>query len=96
MISGLGYAFAVAKHTEEAKEALAVLEALHSRSEMPAILLAYPAIGLGDNDRAFEWLEKAFQERAALLPFLNVEPMLDPLRRDSRFTDPMGRMPLVD
>jgi serine/threonine protein kinase/Tfp pilus assembly protein PilF len=40
---------------------------------------------LGDNDKAFEWLERAFQERAGLLIYFKVHPMFDELRRDPRF-----------
>ena len=42
-------------------------------------------VGLGDRDRALEWLRKGVRERAQTLVFLKVEPMLDPLRSDPRF-----------
>lgn len=41
-------------------------------------------IGLG-KDEAFEWLDKACDERAGALPFLNVNPRFNSLRRDPRF-----------
>ena len=50
---------------------------------------------LGDKDQAFVWLEKAFAERADGLTWLNVEPMLDPLRDDPRFQDLIRRIGLV-
>lgn len=56
----------------------------------------YPCVGLGDHDRAFEWLEKGFEERAALLVTLKVDPVFDPLRGDPRFTDLIRRMRLAD
>jgi hypothetical protein len=42
-------------------------------------------LGLGDLDRTFEWLEKAYEERSGFLGFIRVEPMLDALRGDPRF-----------
>ena len=50
--------------------------------------------GLGDRDKAFEWLEKAFQERSPGLTWLKVEPMLDSIRSDPRYADLQRRMGL--
>jgi hypothetical protein len=43
------------------------------------------AVGLGQTDRAFEWLQKACDERAAALMNVKVDPALDSLRGDRRF-----------
>jgi hypothetical protein len=40
---------------------------------------------IGDRDRAFEWLEKALEERDPMMVYLRVHPRLDPLRGDPRF-----------
>ncbi len=50
---------------------------------------------LGDKDKAFEWLEKAFEERTYTLMYLKVAPNLDPLRSDPRFTDLLRRIGLL-
>lgn len=47
---------------------------------------------LGDKDRAFEWLEKAYQERSELLLYLKVDPRFDPLRSDPRFDNLLRRV----
>jgi hypothetical protein len=49
---------------------------------------------LGEKDRAFEWLEKVYQEHSFWLPFLKVHPHLDPLRSDPRFADLVRRVGL--
>jgi len=38
--------------------------------------------GLGDKDRAFEWLDRAYEARDMGLVLLKVDPPLDPLRSD--------------
>jgi hypothetical protein len=50
--------------------------------------------GLGDLDRAFSWLERGYRERALFVPLIQVDPRLDPLRRDPRFGDLLRRMGL--
>ena len=51
-------------------------------------------IGLGEKDRAFEWLERA-KERIWHLGVLAADPMFDPLRPDPRYTDLIQRMNLT-
>lgn len=40
---------------------------------------------LGDKEEAFRWLQKAYDEHTDWIPFLKVDPTLDPLRSDPRF-----------
>jgi serine/threonine-protein kinase len=49
---------------------------------------------LGRKDDAFRWLEKAYEERSAAMPYLAVDPILDVLRTDSRFPAVLARMKL--
>jgi len=47
---------------------------------------------LGEKEQALEWLEKAYQDRSAMMVQLKVSPDLDGLRSDSRFQDLLRRM----
>jgi tetratricopeptide (TPR) repeat protein len=47
---------------------------------------------LGEKDKAFQWLEKAFEQRDDSLQYLKVEPEFDNLRSDPRFQDLLRRM----
>jgi hypothetical protein len=56
--------------------------------------LIWAYAGLRDNDQAFMWLEKAFMERRDRMTWLNVDPLLDPLRADPRFDELVRRVGL--
>ena len=49
-----------------------------------------------DKDRAFEWLENSFAERAPTLIYLKALPDWDPIREDSLFQDLLRRMNFPD
>ena len=69
--------------TAEAKELLGELE--EAARPVPPYEIAAVHAGLGDANRAFAWLEKAYAARDANLVFLPVDPKMDPIRGDARF-----------
>ncbi|MCA1639794.1 MAG: hypothetical protein LC768_15955, partial [Acidobacteria bacterium] len=50
---------------------------------------------IGDKDKAFEYLEKSYQERELWMAYLQADPRLDPLRDDPRFQDLLRRIGLT-
>jgi TolB-like protein len=88
----LGYAYGVAGRRAEAEQALAELKALSKRRYVSAFPMAWVYVGLGDRDRAFEWLEKAYEERAGRIVYVYGERAFDPLRSDPRFRDLLRRL----
>ncbi len=54
-------------------------------------LIATVYAGLGENEKALIWLEKAYKERDGLLVLLNVDAHLDGLRADPRFINLLRR-----
>ena len=56
--------------------------------------MAMVYVGLGENDEAFAWMQRAFEQRSLWLGYLNVEPQLDSLRGDARFRELVGRVGL--
>ena len=50
---------------------------------------------LGDRDQAFTWLEKAYEGRSWYATVLHVDPDLDNLHSDPRFTDLVRRIGIV-
>jgi hypothetical protein len=51
-------------------------------------------VGLGDRDRAIEWLQRAYEDRVRFMPYLRSEPEFDSLRADPRFQDLVRRVGL--
>lgn len=51
-------------------------------------------LGIGDNEQAFVWLEKAYEEQSNMLQFIKVHPFFDPIRGDPRFVSLLHRVGL--
>jgi eukaryotic-like serine/threonine-protein kinase len=83
----LACVYARAGQQGEALKILRELEARATREHVSPVYLARIYTSLGDKDRAFAWLRKAYAERNDHLLALGVEPVYDPLRGDPRFTE---------
>jgi TolB-like protein len=71
------------------------LESAAKHTDIPEIMLVYIYGTLGENNRAFAWLEKAYQERDGSLPSgLKVDLAYDPIRSDPRFAEMVHRVGL--
>jgi class 3 adenylate cyclase/TolB-like protein len=62
---------------------------------VPAVFAAGWHLGAGNNDRALEWLERAYNGRDQDLPYINSMAFWDPLRSDPRFSGLVQRMNLA-
>jgi serine/threonine-protein kinase len=92
---GLAYTYARAGRRREAQQLSDELQQLSSKRYVSPVLQALIAIGLGEHDRAFVWLEKSYEDRAQLLSEIRAEPAFDPLRLDPRFGDLLQRVGLM-
>ena len=75
----LGYVYAVVGRRSEAQAILKEMEARYAEQRSPGIYVAMVCVGLGENDQAFAWLEKDFQSRSAVLPFVTNWQSFDPV-----------------
>jgi TolB-like protein/Flp pilus assembly protein TadD len=90
-LARLGCAYSQSGRRDEALHVLdELLGATHQYISPYAVAFLYTS--LGNKNKAFEWLEKAYAERNPMLAFLKVEPMLDPLRSDPRYADLLRRI----
>ncbi|HEY0385113.1 MAG TPA: protein kinase, partial [Pyrinomonadaceae bacterium] len=88
----LGYVLAVAGRADEAREILREMEELRQKRYVSAYYIAMIYAGLGERDEAFNWLEKAYEDRDWWLLWLRVEPFIDDLRSDPRFQNLLRRV----
>jgi TolB-like protein/DNA-binding winged helix-turn-helix (wHTH) protein/Tfp pilus assembly protein PilF len=90
--SNLANAYAVSGRKEEAMKIVKDLEIRQRQDSSTDASIALIYVGLGDNDRAMIWLNKAYQAR--FNPSILMRPVFDPLRSDSRFQDLLHRIGL--
>jgi TolB-like protein/Flp pilus assembly protein TadD len=91
-LSAVGYAAAVTGRRADAQKVLDKLNDLSKQKYISALYSARIYAGLGEKDKAFEWLEKGYDNREGA--GIKVDPVYDPLRSDPRFQDILRRMNL--
>lgn len=90
-ISLHGYLLAVTGRVTDAREVLDALTVAAQVRYIPPYALALVHLGLGEHDRAFQYLEAAYEERDVHLIFLPVDEKWDPVRQDPRFVSLIER-----
>lgn len=84
-------------HDGRRADALRLLDELQERNRkgyVPAAAFVNAYLGIGDNDKALLWLNKACDEHSNIVFWLKVHPHFDPLRNDSRFVALLHRVGL--
>ncbi len=95
MMAALGHAYARAKKTDEANKILNELNDLSKREYVSPLGTAQIYVALGENEKAFGLLEKAYADRSFHLVNLNVSPQFKELRSSPRFQDLVRRIGLA-
>ena len=91
-LAALGHTYAMSANTGAALGVLAQLTELSKERYVSPYDIALIHTALGETDEAFRWLEMAYDQRVEWMIYSNVDPRLDPLRRDARFLDLMRRI----
>jgi TolB-like protein/DNA-binding winged helix-turn-helix (wHTH) protein/Flp pilus assembly protein TadD len=81
----LGHTYAVSGNVRAARRMLALLKSRSRQQYIPAYAIALIYAGLGEKEKAFTWLGKAYDDRSTSLAYLKVDPVLNSLRSDPRF-----------
>ena len=92
----LGYALALSGDTVSARQILEELEEIRPHGQASADDIARVHIALGQIDQAFEWLDRALDERALFVIYLKVHPSYEPIRSDERYRRCLERLGLSD
>jgi serine/threonine protein kinase/tetratricopeptide (TPR) repeat protein len=88
----LGLTYALMGNKPAARAAIQKLVDSSTRNRAGTYKVAVVYTGLGEKDRALEWLERAYKERASDMCYLKSDPRLAPLNSDPRFQDLLRRM----
>ena len=91
-LASLGHVYGSMGSRREAQEVLDQLQEISKQRYFSSYWTAVAYAGLGDNDRAFQNLEKAFADRYFLMIWINSDPRFDNLRSDPRFADLVKRI----
>ena len=94
MSAALAQTFATAGRRKKAIQILDDLTELTKQRYVAPYFFAGIHIGLGENDRAIEYLEKCYAEHSHWLIYLHLDPSLDGMRDDARFQSLLRRIGL--
>lgn len=90
--SSVAHALALSGRREAAQDILDKMSQDSAKKYVSPYDIAVIHTGLGENDRAMEWLNKAFDEHSGFLVYVYLDPRLKSLHRDARFQDLLRRM----
>jgi len=95
LLSQLGQAYGRVGRTADAREILARLEAMSRQRYVSPYHMAYVYTGLGEHERAMDWLERAYEERAGGVYGVKASFLFTALRGHPRFTALLRKMNLL-
>jgi serine/threonine protein kinase/Tfp pilus assembly protein PilF len=90
----LAFAYAQAGQMSEAQKILEDLKELAKKTYVSYLSFAIIHLGLGEIDRALDWLDKAVDEHDSSILMLPVQPLYDPLRSHPRYHALLRKMNL--
>ncbi|MDQ3473431.1 MAG: tetratricopeptide repeat protein, partial [Acidobacteriota bacterium] len=93
-LGDLGFVYAAVGKRADAIDKIKELEEKYLRKQAIGQYIAAVYVGLGDKDKAFEWLEKDFQARNGKLPEIRWQIQFETLHDDPRFKDLIRRLGL--
>jgi tetratricopeptide (TPR) repeat protein len=94
-LAASGQAYAVSHQEGAARTILDQLKERSQQTYVQPMWIAAIHVGLGEKDQAFDWMQRAYDDRSAWLVYLKVDPLFDPVRGDARFADLLRRVGLA-
>ena len=93
-LASLAHVYATMGKRREAQDIIGKLLETSKQRYFSPYWIAVAYAGLGDNDQAFHYFEKAFEDRYFLIIWINSDPRFDNIRSDPRFADLVRRVGL--
>jgi len=81
----LGYAYAISGDRPKAEQMLRELEEMAKRQYVNSSAFAAIYLGLGEKEKALDWLDKAYENQESACWLLKVDPIYDSVRKEPRF-----------
>src|SRR5213595_2698111 len=81
----LGYAYAISGDRPKAEQMLRELEEMAKRQYVNSSAFAAIYLGLGEKEKALDWLDVAYENQESACWLLKVDPIYDSLRNEPRF-----------
>src|SRR5256712_2928870 len=81
----LGYAYAISGDRPKAEQILRELEAQAKRQYVNSSAFAAIYLGLGEKEKALDWLDVAYENQESACWLLKVDPIYDSVRKEPRF-----------
>ena len=90
--SGLGWVYAVSGRRADALKLVKEFKDLSSHAYVDPYNVAVIYAGLGDNNEAFRWLDKGYEQRSSGMPYLTTDPFWYGISSDPRYAYLLRRM----
>ena len=81
----LGYAYAISGDRPKAEQILRELEQMAKNQYVSSTAFADIHLGLGEKEKALDWLERSYQDQESACWYLKVDPIYDCVRNEPRF-----------
>jgi len=81
----LGYTYAISGDRPKAEQILRELEEMAKRQYVNTTAFAAIYLGLGEKQKALDWLDKSYEDQESACWYLKVDPIYDSVRNEPRF-----------
>lgn len=94
-LPALAHAYALAGRAQEARIILDEIKNDKNGRYVASPMIARIHLGLGEFEKALDWLQRGLEERSYWMVFLKVDPVYDPIRTHPRFSELLKLMALA-
>jgi TolB-like protein/class 3 adenylate cyclase/Flp pilus assembly protein TadD len=92
----LGYAYAISGDRPKAERMLRELEEMAKRQYVNSSAFAAIYLGLGEKEKALDWLDKCYENQESACWLLKVDPIYDSVRNETRFQALVKKVGLIN